>query len=68
MKSEVQALTNDTKIDPKSDQNLDKNGVEIFIDFLMFFFIASSSDFGSILASKTPQEKDQKPIEFWTHF
>ena len=27
MKSEVRALTNDPKIDPKSDQNLDKNGV-----------------------------------------
>ena len=37
MKSEVRALTNDIKIDPKSDQNLDKNGVEMFIDFLMLF-------------------------------
>ena len=67
MKSEVRALTNDTKIDPKSDQNLDKNGVEILIDLLMLF-IALGSEFGSILASKTPQEKDQKTIELWTHF
>ena len=36
MKSEVRALKKDTKIDPKSDQNLDKNGVEMFIDFSMF--------------------------------
>ena len=63
MKSEVRALTNDTKIDPQSDQNLDQNGVEIFIDFLMVL-IALGSDFGSILASTTPQEMDQKTTEF----
>ena len=61
MKSKVRALTNDPKIDPKSDQNLDKNGVEIFIDLLLF---ALGSDCDFILASKTPQEKDQKTMEF----
>ena len=37
MKSEVRALKKDTKIDPKSDKNLDKKGVLIFIHFLMLF-------------------------------
>ena len=61
MKSEVRALTIDATIDPKSDQNLDKNGVENFNDFLMFF-IALGLDLGFILAPKKPQEKDKKTI------
>ena len=35
MKSEVRALKNDAKIDPKSDQKLDKNRVFFFMFFLM---------------------------------